>query len=33
MNGKMTKAQALEMALEIINEPQELVEKLQSMLE
>lgn len=30
---KMTKAQALEMALGIINEPQELVEKLQAMLE
>lgn len=32
-NKQMTKAQALEMALEIIKEPQELVEKLQSMLE
>lgn len=30
---EITKAQALEMALEIIKEPQELVEKLQSMLE
>ena len=30
---EITKAQALEMALEIINEPQELVEKLQTMLE
>ena len=29
---EITKAQALEMALEIINEPQELVEKLQAML-
>ena len=32
-NEKMTKAQALAAALEIIKEPQELVEKLQSMLE
>lgn len=32
-NKQMTKAQALAAALEIINEPQELVEKLQSMLE
>ena len=30
---EITKAQALEMALEIISEPQELVEKLQAMLE
>ena len=30
---EITKAQALEMALEIIKEPQELVEKLQTMLE
>lgn len=33
MEKQMTKAQALEMALEIISEPQELVEKLQAMLE
>lgn len=33
MEKQMTKAQALEMALGIINEPQELVEKLQAMLE
>lgn len=33
MEKQMTKAQALEMALEIIKEPQELVEKLQAMLE
>lgn len=32
-NKQITKAQALAAALEIINEPQELVEKLQSMLE
>lgn len=32
-NKQMTKAQALAAALEVINEPQELVEKLQSMLE
>lgn len=32
-NKQMTKAQALAAALEIIKEPQELVEKLQSMLE
>ena len=32
-NKQMTKAQALEMVLEIVKEPQELVEKLQSMLE
>ena len=33
MEKQMTKAQALAAALEIIKEPQELVEKLQSMLE
>lgn len=33
MEKQMTKVQALEMALEIISEPQELVEKLQAMLE
>lgn len=32
-NKQMTKAQALAAALEIVKEPQELVEKLQSMLE
>ena len=32
MEKQMTKVQALEMALEIINEPQELVEKLETML-
>lgn len=32
-NKQMTKAQALAAALEVINEPQELVEKLQAMLE
>lgn len=32
-NKQITKAQALAAALEVINEPQELVEKLQSMLE
>ena len=32
-NKQMTKAQALAAALEVIKEPQELVEKLQSMLE
>lgn len=33
MEKQMTKAQALAAALEVIKEPQELVEKLQSMLE
>ena len=33
MEKQMTKVQALEMVLEVVKEPQELVEKLQAMLE